>query len=104
MDQKEITLYRASGHSVDNRDGYLKELNKEMDKLEETLGKPNIDNAQSFSAKMANVDHKLQEKYPRKKIIEFPNGAAEIHQLCKKYGSVAFCIEDNKMVMYILDA
>ena len=101
-----IKMYRASGKPIDPTDMelYLKDLNEEMDKLEEKYGKPNVDNAVFFQNKMADVDKKLYKTYPRVTSIPFPTTEEEMEELCKEYGSVAFCMEDDSLVLYILDA
>jgi hypothetical protein len=101
-----IDLYRASGSPIkaEHNELYFKRLNEEMDKLEDTMGKCNADNAKQFQEVMEVIHRDLTKSYPNKKRIQCPTSPKELKDLCKEYGSVAFCMEDDKLVLYILDA
>ena len=101
-----ITMYRASGTPInpDHQIAYLQELNKEMDKLENTIGKCSLANAEVFQGSLEIVHRQLTEQYPNKVQVPFPTNHKQMIELCNTYGSVAFAVEENKLVLYILDA
>lgn len=102
----EIKLYRASGQPIKpgHQKLYYEELNAKMDELEATLGKCTSDNAESYQEYMIEIHNMITEKYPNKGTIEYPTDPIAASKLCSKYGSIAFCIEDDEVVAYIMDA
>jgi len=100
-----ITMYRASGSPIKKEDSilYFEELNKKMDELELTMGKCTSENAEQYQAIMEMIHRDLSKSYPNKKRIQCPESPKEIEKLCEEYGSVAFCVEEKKLVLYILD-
>ena len=100
----QITLYRASGHPIDNPEQYLEELNKEFDKLEadkERLSK-DVDYGLFIQDHLTKWHNEYEKDHPTSVKVKL-TGLNSINKLCEKYGAVAFCIEDNKPVCYILD-
>ena len=101
-----VTMYRASGSPIkaEHNKAYFEKLNEEMDKVEQTMGKCNADNAEQFQEIMEVIHRDLTKSYPNSKRIQCPTTPKELKDLCELYGSVAFCMEDDKLVLYILDA
>ena len=101
-----MKLYRASGEPIDPRHQklQLQGLNAAMDKLEEELGKCNAENAELFQKALASVHEDLAKQYPPVVNIKYPRTKRDIKTLCNKFGSIAFCLEDEELVAYILDA
>ena len=101
-----INLYRASGSPIKSEDKelYFKELNLQMDKLEETVGKCTKDNAEEYQKHMVEIHEMITDKYPNKGKIEYPTNPKALSKLCTQYGSLAFCMEDDELVAYIMDA
>tara|TARA_R110002126_G_scaffold202350_1_gene349807 strand:+ start:208 stop:507 length:300 start_codon:yes stop_codon:yes gene_type:complete len=99
-------MYRASGSPINSEDSklYHEELNAKMDEIEKTMGKCTAKNASSYQEMMEQIHRKLSSSYPNKKRIQCPESPKELETLCKDYGSVAFCVEDEKLVLYIMDA
>ena len=98
-----MKMYRASGKPVRNQDNekYLSDLNLFMDALEIELGKCNPDNAKEFEKRLEEYHDTLLKLYPTCiEIEDKPN----LIKLVKEYESVAFCLEDDKLVAYVLDA
>lgn len=106
QDKVKVTLYRASGFPVrpGDRELYLEELNKEMDNLENMLGKCTKDNAEQYQEIMEQIHRKLSLDYPNRIQTTFPTSTKAMEDLCDKYGSVAFCKEEDELVAYVLDA
>ncbi len=103
---KTIKMYRASGFPVANKHNelYIRDINDEMDRLEKEHGKITSKNTDIFQEKLEELDKKLLKKYPRMVHRHYPDTLEAMTELCKEYGSVAFCIEDDELVSYILDA
>ena len=103
---KKIPMYRASGRPVepDHHQAFLAELNKSMDGLEATMGKPTPDTVKEFSEELNKIHEGLADKYPCRIEVDFPDSVEEIELLCEKYGAVSFCLEENSLVLYVLDA
>lgn len=100
-----MRLYRQSGMPVDKIDHkeYSKAINEVMDQVEAIYGKCNKDNAVEFAAKLETYHRELTKKYPIYRNISFPSSMKEMTTLLKEYGSaVAFCLEDDKLVAYIM--
>jgi len=100
-----ITMYRSSGQPVepDHKEAVLKELNDATDLAEEYLGKMCFDNAKDFQEILIPLHIELAEKYPNSKEIDLPTNEQDYKDLCSEYGSICFCLEDDKMVAYILE-
>lgn len=100
-----VNLYRASGEpiKVKDRELYYKELNKQMDLLEDTVGKCTQDNAEEYQKHMVEIHEMISAKYPNKGKVKYPSTPKDMAKLCLEYGSVAFCEEDDEIVCYILD-
>ncbi len=100
-----ITLYRSSGAPVEteHKETYMEHLNKEMDRVEDTIGKCKPDNAEMYADAMNVVHDQLLEDFPISKQIQYPTTSKQLKTLCDEYGSIAFCMEDGKLTAYILD-
>ncbi len=102
-----ITLYRSSGSPINLEDKklYFEELNLKTDEIEKTLGKCNADNVNEFAKILEQVHRDLSKSYPNKKRIQCPDSPKALESLCKEYeGAIAFCMEEDKLVAYIMDA
>lgn len=101
-----IALYRSSGQPLnpDHIEPYYKELNDRMDDLEKVSGKCTSENAERYQEYMAEIHTMITSKYPNKGTIEYPTTVRQAAKLCKKYGALAYCVEDGKLVAYIMDA
>jgi hypothetical protein len=101
-----MKMYRSSGAPIDPRhkkrqtDG----MNAAMDKLEKELGKCTQENAEVFQKALEIIHEDLSVDFPNVVNIKYPRTKAGIKVLCDKFGSVAFCIEKDELVAYILDA
>ena len=101
-----MQLYRASGTPIlaEHNELYLKELNQEMDRLEQLMGKCGSKNVDSFKKSLNRIIKKLVKKYPNQVSITYPRTAKAMSEFTAQYGAVAFCNEDEKLVAYIMDA
>lgn len=100
-----MKLFRQSGMPVDKLDHeeYSKAINDVMDKTEAAFGKCTPENAIEFAAKLEMYHRELTRRYPIYKNVSYPNTIKEMTTLLKHYGSaVAFCLEDDKLVAYIM--
>ena len=100
-----ITLYRASGSPIDpeHKELYFKALSDEMDTLEKTIGKCTTENAEKFQEAMEHIHRNLSKLYPNKIMVTYPKSHKDQIELCEKYGALAYCMEDNKLVAYVMD-
>lgn len=97
-----MKLYRASGDPI-NKTAYVEKVNQAMDELELEMGKPNPENVVEFQKELAKKHKEFEGEFPNVRKVKYPRTAKEMKDLCKKYGSVAFCLEGNYLVAYILD-
>lgn len=97
-----MKLFRASGNPI-NKEAYLKEMNKEMDKLEIKHGKACKENIQVFQKGMAKIDKKLAKKFPLSVNVKFPETPEEMREFTRPFGAVAFCEEGGELIGYIMD-
>jgi hypothetical protein len=97
-----FTLYRASGHPIENKEAYLKELNKQMDAIQE---RPIPSNVESIQLHTQDCLTRWHDKYiinnPISIEVEYTDSTLE--DLADKYGTIAFCKENDKLVAYIMD-
>ena len=100
-----MLLYRASGNPIDptHKKAQEEALHGAMDALEAKLGKCNQENASIFEKALGSVHEELLVKYPIAVNILYPKRKRDMQELCKKFGAIAMCIEDGKLVAYILD-
>jgi len=100
-----MKLFRASGQPIkeEHNELYHKELNSEMDRLEKLIGKCSGVNVQSFKKSLDKIIKGLIDKYPNEKEISMPTTVKAMKEFTSQYGGVAFCVEDGKLVAYILD-
>jgi hypothetical protein len=101
-----MKLYRSSGAPIkpEHKELYFKDLNKAMDALEEELGKCNADNASEFQKRMELIHRNLTKSYPNMGNIVYPRTIGRMRELIETYGTLAFCVEDDKLVCYIMDS
>ena len=74
-----------------------------MDLLEDTLGKCTSDNAEEYKQHMEQIHRDLTKSYPNQSKVRYPDTPKDMAELCSEHGSVAFCEEDDELVIYILD-
>ena len=100
-----MKLFRVSGAPIDPRHQkkQLDGMNAAMDELEDKLGKCTQENAEMFQKALTSVHEELAEEFPNCVNIKYPRAKRDMHTLCEKFGSMAFCLEDGKVVAYILD-
>lgn len=100
-----MKLYRASGAPIDEQHIKLQKeaFNKVMTDLEETEGKCTQENAEIFNKALNKVEEDLAVIYPNCVPLKYPHNKKKLYALCSLYGSIAFCIEDEELVAYILD-
>ena len=101
-----MKLYRSSGAPInpEHKELYFNLLNSEMDDLEKELGKCNTDNAEEFQKRMEMIHRELTKRFPNVSNINHPRTIGRMKELTGKYGTVAFCIEDDELVCYIMDS
>lgn len=101
-----MKLYRSSGAPIksEHKEAYFIDLNKAMDALEEELGKCDADNASEFQDRMEKVHRELTKRYPNVANITFPRTVGRMKEFTSQYGAVAFCVEDEKLIAYIMDS
>lgn len=100
-----MKLFRASGdpinpeHVVEQK----KILNQVMDKLEAEHGRCTQENSKIFTEALEATHRAFIEVHPISVPFTYPRSQKELASICKKFGAIAFCIEDGKMVGYIMD-
>lgn len=101
-----MKLYRSSGAPVnhEHKELYFEALNKAMDDLEKELGRCSPDNAEEFQGRLETIHRDLTKRFPNVSNINYPRTTGRMKELTSKYGAVAFCEEDGKLVAYIMDS
>lgn len=101
-----MRLYRSSGAPVDSKhkELYFKDLNEAYDALEKELGKCTPENAKTFSTRMEAIHRDLTRNYPNESTLTYPTSQKAMEKLLKKHGTLAFCMEDEKVSCYIMDS
>ena len=96
-----IKIYRASGHPIaqEGQTEYLEKLNKRMDELESE----GITDMKVFEAELSKVHEEIVQKYPISLDLDYPNSVEELKILLKKFGAIAFCLENDKITAYVMD-
>jgi hypothetical protein len=97
---KHFTLYRHSGKPVRRHDNevYTNELNALMEK-HEALGS----DQHTVMEEVTALDKKLIERFPISLKLDYPTNVVALKAMIEDYGSLAFTIEEDKLVAYILD-
>ena len=100
-----MKLFKASGRPINpgDEEKQLAEMHEAFDKLEEQMGKCTAKNAKAFEAKLAEQTNGLLTKYPIEAKHVYPRTKGQLRAALEKYGSIAYCIEDGKIVAYVLD-
>lgn len=98
-----IKLFRASGRPIENADYYLNMMNNKLDQLIEKYGRDS-EAMRKIEPELADLHLELVKQYPLEVQIDYPKSLEELQILLEKFESVAFCIDDGKIVAYILDA
>lgn len=94
-----IDLYRASGHPVDSKEDYLKELNKRFDELEAQKTP-----MEEVTKELDKFHEEYTTEHPIKIKVKLPKTERDFKNFVKKHGpALAFCIENDRLVAYILD-
>jgi hypothetical protein len=100
-----MKVFRSSGRTINP--AHIDELNesikKNYDKIEKKLGKATPKNVKQYQKALEKAHKDDAQKYPISIDIDCPTKESELKELCVKYGSVAFCIEDDELALYILD-
>ena len=101
-----MKMYRASGKPVlpAHEKLYTAEMNRIFDETEEEIGKFTQDNAKEFGEKLEAKTKEVLAIYPNCIDVVYPNTQIKLKELLKKYNSVAFCMENDNIVAYVLDA
>ena len=101
-----VQLWSASGRPVNpaHKNIVKESMNHKLDELEKEKGKICYDTAKEFQDILVPYHEELMKKYPISTDIDLPTSEEEFKALCEKFGSaVAFCIEDGKIVAYVMD-
>lgn len=101
-----MKMYRSSGAPVLSQDkvDYYEALNREMDALEAKMGKCTSKNAKAFSKALSKIHRVLTKQYPIMLQVKYPDDRKDMQELCAAHGALAFCVEDEALVCYIMDA
>ncbi len=102
-----VMLWSASGRPINpaHKESIKTEMNQKMDELEEQYGRISYDKAKDFQDILVPFHKELMKKYPISEEIDLPTSKEEFELLCEKYGTaIAFCIEKDELVGYIMDS
>ena len=100
-----VNLYRASGNPIKTEDLEAKQefIKTQFDALEEELGPATPKNVKEYQKRLEEVDKELGTAYPISIEIDCPTTPAQLRELCTKYESITFTVEEDTLTAYILD-
>ena len=101
-----MKIYRASGKPVRpaDHDQYMFCIKQVLDKADEAFGKCCAANAEEYSIFVEDKHRDLTAKYPIYLKHEFPSSQKEMIKQMEYYGApICYCLEDGKLVAYVMD-
>ena len=97
-----INLFRASGRPVNDPEYYQSMMNNKLDNLIKEHGRDSAA-MRKIEPILADLHVELVKEHPIKIEIDYPESEKDLNLLIEKFGALAFCVEDGKIVAYIMD-
>ena len=101
-----MKIYRASGKPVrpEDHDQYLFCIKQVLDKADESFGKCCPANAEEYAIFVEDKHRDLTAQFPIYLKHEFPGSQKEMMRHMEYYGApICYCLEDGKLVAYVMD-